>query len=78
MSVSYWVLCSDELMDAAVQWPEGLRPVRAAADVPPSGGGRWWLFEDDGAPATLDGRQVELTFARAGNGVQIATRKPAT
>ncbi len=39
---------------------------------------RWWKFEDDGAPATLEGKQVELIFTRCGDKVQIGSRNPAT
>lgn len=77
MSAQYWVLVSDELMDSDPEWPEGLRPVKAATDGPPRGGGRWWLFEDVGAPATLEGKRVELTFVRSGSGVMIGGRRPA-
>lgn len=79
MSVRYWVLCSRELMDSHPQWPDGLRPVHQATDGPgPSPDCAWWLFEDDGAPATLAGKRVELTFTRSGTGVMIASRNPAT
>lgn len=74
----YWVLASDELMDSDPPWPEGLRPIEPANLPPePSGDMRWWLFEDDGAPATLEGKQVELTFVRSGDGVMIGSRRPS-
>jgi hypothetical protein len=78
VSVRYWVLISDELMDSDPQWPEGLRPVRADDGVPPDSYSRWWLLEDDGAPATLEGRRVELTFVRSGDKAMIGSRNPAT
>jgi hypothetical protein len=75
MSVRYWVLVSDELMDSDPQWPEGLRVVEAGPhDV---AGMRWRKFEDDGAPASLEGRCVELTFTRSGATVMIGSRSPA-
>lgn len=57
-----------------------LRAVRPAYWLmpPPSPGMRWWLFEDDDAPATLEGKCVELTFVRSGNGFMIGSRNPAT
>lgn len=76
MGARYWVLASDELMDGSPRWPDGLRPVKAATDRPPDGGMRWWLFEDDGAPSTLEGKRVELTFTRSGDGVMIGSRNP--
>lgn len=77
MSARYWVLCSDVLMDSNPQWPDGLRPVEPANAPPePPGDIRWWLFEDDGAPATLEGKQVELTFTRHGDGWMIGSRNP--
>lgn len=80
MSARYWVLCDDELMDSGPQWPDGLRPVEPAYRLapPPSPGMRWWLFEDDGAPATLEGKCAGLMFVRSGNGVMIGSRTPAT
>lgn len=77
MSARYWVLVADELMDSDPQWPDGFRPVKAATDGPPQGDMRWWLFEDDGAPATLEGKRVELTFTRSGNKTMIGSRNPA-
>ena len=60
----YWVLVSHELMRSDdLQWPHGLRPVKQAEDGPgPSADCAWWLFEDDSAPAELEGRRVELEF----------------
>jgi hypothetical protein len=78
MSARYWVLVADELMSSDLQWPEGLRPVKADEGVPPDSHSRWWLFEDDGAPATLEGKRVELFFTRSGSGVMIGGRRPAT
>ena len=62
MSARYHVLADDDLMAMpGLQWPEGLRPVEQ------EGPGRypgmhWWLLEDDGAPAELNGKRVELGF----------------
>ena len=77
MSARYWVLCSDELMNSDPQWPQGLRPLKADEGLPPDDHSRWWLFEDDSAPASLQGKRVELTFTRNGDGVQIGSRNPA-
>lgn len=77
MSVRYWSLFSDELMKQDLRWPDGLRPVeQGEADT--ACGAHWWLLEDDGAPATLEGKRVELTFTRSGNRAMIGSRKPAT
>ncbi len=67
MSARYYVLASDELMASSLQWPDGLRPV----EQEPAGLGRypgmhWWLFEDDGASPSLDGKRVELSFSQGG------------
>lgn len=75
MSVRYWVLVSDELMASDPQWPEGLRPVERGGTEQP--GMHWWRFEDDGAPASLEGKQVELTFVRRADKVMIGSRNPA-
>jgi hypothetical protein len=70
------VLIGDELMSDGPEWPDGLRPVeQGEPDVAP--GAHWWLLEDDGAPATLEGRRVDLTFVRSGTGVMIGSRNPA-
>jgi hypothetical protein len=65
MSARYWVLCSDELMSEGVSlWPAFMRPVRRDdSSVPPDNHSHWWLFEDDEAPAELDGKKVELIIA---------------
>jgi len=78
MAARYWVLISDDLMNSNPQWPDGLRPVRSDDGVPPDTHNRWWLMEDDGAPATLEGKQVELTFTRSGDKTMIGSRNPAT
>lgn len=76
MSVRYWSLFSDELMRDKLRWPDGLRPVeQGEADVVRKA--HWWLLEDDGAPATLEGKRVELTFTRSGNRAMIGSRNPA-
>jgi len=66
MSARYWVLCSHELMDSDPQWPDGLRPVKQAEDGPGPPGSAWWLFEDDGASESLNGKRVELSFGQGG------------
>lgn len=64
-AVRYWMFMQDALMaDKNIEWPAGLRPVRADDSRPPDGERRWWLIEDDNAPADLDGKRVELTFTR--------------
>ena len=75
MSAEYWVLISDKLMDDCVRWPAGMRPVRADRNHPPEPGMRWWLIEDDDAPAELDGRNVELTFRDDGTGPRVWHRE---
>jgi len=79
MAARYWVLMSDELMESPdLRWPDGLRPVRPDDGVPPDAHSRWWLLEDDGAPATLEGKRVELTFTRSGGKAMIGSRNPQT
>jgi hypothetical protein len=81
VSARYWVLVSDELMNAGLDLPDGLRVIEPGPYEPPAFGqhpvSRWRLFEDDGAPATLEGKRVELTFVRSGDGVMIGSRSPA-
>jgi hypothetical protein len=76
VSARYWVLVADELMDSGPPWPDGLRAVERGLALTAGPGTHWWLFEDDGAPASLEGRQVELTFVRSGDGVMIGSRSP--
>jgi len=79
MSVRYWSLFSDELMQGELRWPDGLRPVRQGeAESSIVCDSHWWLLEDDGAPATLEGKRVELTFTRSGDKAMIGSRNPAT
>ena len=66
MTARYWVQASDELIfTRQIPWPEGLRPV-GGPGVSECPGARWQLFEDDGAPDDLEGKNVELTLARRG------------
>jgi hypothetical protein len=77
MSARYHVLAADELMASGPPWPEGLRPVEQEPTDPGRYPGmHWWLFEDDGAPASLEGKQVELTFVRSGDSIMIGSRRP--
>lgn len=62
--VRYWVECSDELMAAHACWPSFLRPLKRDDSAVPLGDSHWWLFEDDDAPAGLDGKRVVLTITR--------------
>ena len=71
MTARYHVLCSDELMDSHPDWPPYLRPVEVSA-LSGEPGMRWWLFEDDSAPAAYDGRKVELTARREDGEVRIS------
>ncbi len=58
------------MADASLQWPEGLRPVEQEPTDPGRYPGmHWWLLEDDGAPAWLNGKRVELGF-----GVEVSGR----
>ncbi len=80
MSARYWVLVADEVMDSVPQWPDGLyvvypQPLERPRSAQPYA--QWWLFEDVGAPATLEGKRVELTLTRCGDKVQIGSRDPA-
>lgn len=81
MSARYWMLVSDELMRDKPQWPEGLHVIEPGPYEQPAPGQRpvmrWWLLEDDGAPASLEGKRVELTFVRSGDTVMIGSRDPA-
>lgn len=65
MSARYWVLCSDELMQAQQpMWPPGFSPLHSRNDATSTGqpGFSWWLFDDADAPDELAGRKVELTI----------------
>ena len=64
MATRYYVLASDDLMAMNLSWPACLRPVEQLPAYQPllHPGMHWWLFEDDDAPAELDGKNVELTF----------------
>ena len=76
MSARYWVLIHDEVMDAGPQWPEGLRLIEPGPWEAP--GVRWYRFQDGGAPATLEGKRVELTFTRSADTIMIGSRNPLT
>ena len=69
MSAHYWVMASDELMDADPQWPAMLRPVGRGGAI--FHGMHWWLFEDDDAPEDLDGKEVELNLLRMGDAMIV-------
>jgi hypothetical protein len=76
MAARYWVLASDVLMEAGyAQWPPFLRPVERGSIVWLVPGVRWWLFEDDEAPAELDGKQVELHTERRDGQLVILRRE---
>ena len=70
MTAQYWVLASDELMTSMDPslLPDGLRISPVPAERSPSDppGMRWYLAEDDSAPAELNGCKVELILARRG------------
>lgn len=69
---THWILAAQEASDSP-QLPDGLRVIAAENR---SDGTRWWLVEDDGAPATLEGKHVELTFTRSGDKLMIGSRNP--
>jgi hypothetical protein len=72
--VRYWVQVNDEFMASEPDWPVELRVVERGGSVCP--GVRWWLFEDEGAPAEIEGREVELTFSRPTSGrAQVIERR---
>jgi hypothetical protein len=67
-AVRYWARIHDDLIaDGKAAWPAGVRPVRPDDSGPPGAGVRWWLMEDDDAPADLDGKRVELVVGRGQN-----------
>lgn len=67
MSARYHVLVSDELMASGPEWPEGLRPIEQEPTDPGRHPGmHWWLFDDDTASPSLDGKRVELSFGEGG------------
>jgi hypothetical protein len=66
MSARYHVMVSDQLMASDPKWPEGLRPIEREAADPGHYRAHWWLFEDDGASESLNGKQVEVTFHEGG------------
>ncbi len=80
MSVRYWVLVTSALMDSDPQWPAFLRPVERLRPIEITGtcsqppGAHWWLFEDDEAPQTLNGKRIELTAWTQDGELQIARR----
>lgn len=60
MSATYWVLCSDELMDMDPDWASvGLESVEKGGYDRP--GMRWWKFRDENADTSLEGKQIELS-----------------
>jgi hypothetical protein len=51
MSATYWVLISDELMEAGLRWPDGMRITgEPEQDRPWNPGAQWYLVKDDHAP----------------------------
>jgi hypothetical protein len=76
MSVRYHVLASDELMSSRPLWPEGFRPLHQEPTDPGRYPGmHWWLVEDDGAPAGLDGERVDLTVRSVRGRAEITGRR---
>jgi hypothetical protein len=71
MTASYWVLVADELLDSMDPslLPDGLRLAEPPAEAGDALGvypAHWHRFEDDNAPAELDGKRVELVLGRQG------------
>lgn len=76
MNAQYWVLISDELMDAGLTWPDGMRvtgpPVPDQHWNPHM---HWYQVTDDNAPPELQGRRVELSFRLEGRVPVVAGRE---
>jgi hypothetical protein len=79
MAARYHVLASDELMASGLlRWPAGLQPVEQEPTDPGRyPGAHWWLFEDDDAPQTLNGKLVDLTIGSVDGQPVITARRPA-
>lgn len=78
MTARYWVLASDKLMAANRPWEDlGLHVIGPATAPPPNPGMQWWQFEDDNAPATLNGKRVELIIERRDGKPVLTGRRPA-
>ena len=60
MAARYRVLVSDILMASEPEWPAGLRPVGDGAPEPGGDGTHWLTFDDEDAPADLEGKRVVL------------------
>jgi hypothetical protein len=76
MSATYWVLISDELMEAGLRWPDGMRITgEPEQDRPWNPGAQWYLVKDDHAPAELNGHRVELTLRMEGRTPVVAGRE---
>lgn len=73
MAARYWTLVTDDLIDAAPQWPPMLRPVERGGIEHP--GTHWWLLEDDDAPEDLDGKEVDVTLTRLPGGMIAIERQ---
>jgi hypothetical protein len=70
----YRILIADPLLAYKPQWPQGCSLVEQLG--PGEAGTHWWLFEDPGAPAEMEGRQVELKLRRGEDGSpQVAERR---
>lgn len=77
MSAAYWVRVSDELLAGLdpSYLPDGLRLADPGIRLRGVPGVSEVLFEDDNAPAELNGQRVELSFRRGGDQTVIAGRR---
>jgi hypothetical protein len=73
--VRYWVLVSDDLINAQPTWPDVLRYIQAGPYEYP--GMRWHMFKDDEAPADLDGKRVDLILTDVDGTPVISERRLA-
>ena len=69
----YQILIADPLLNMGLQFPEGVFLAGQLEQGP--AGMHWHLLDDPGAPAELEGRQVELTLRRVDGKPVIASRR---
>ena len=72
---AYKILLADPLAGMGLEWPEGCALVRQLE--PGTAGTHWHELSDPGAPADLEGREVDLRLGRGEDGEPVIRSRRA-